>query len=135
MREKIFRKVHYLRDSGVRIGGKFFYGSPWTPRFFDWAFNADRGPAIDKYWDWIPLYTNVLISHGPPMGILDRVGNEHVGCANLRQRVERLSLGANIFGHIHCGAGTKTLAGTQYVNAAVLDERYRFANAPVVIEI
>ena len=29
----------YLQDSAVTIGGLRFYGSPYTPRFFDWAFN------------------------------------------------------------------------------------------------
>lgn len=135
MREKIFPRVHYLRDSGVTIDGKHFYGSPWSPRFYDWAFNADRGLAIKRYWDLIPAYTNVLITHGSPIGILDRVGDEHVGCADLRMAVDRIALQAHVFGHIHCGHGQKTLAGTQYVNASVLDDSYKPVHAPTVIEI
>jgi Icc-related predicted phosphoesterase len=137
MRLGMFNKpnFHYLRDSGVTIDGKYFYGSPWTPRFFDWAFNADRGLVIKQYWDCIPAYTNVLVTHGPPMGVLDRVGNEHVGCYDLNIAVGRIQPEANIFGHIHCGHGQVDQGGTTYVNASVLGEDYRPAYGPTLIEI
>lgn len=35
--------VHYLLDSGVTLHGLRFWGSPWQPEFFDWAFNLPRG--------------------------------------------------------------------------------------------
>jgi len=131
----IFGPVHYLRDSGVTIDGVHFYGSPWSLRFYDWAFNADRGLTIKRYWNLIPEYTNVLITHGPPIGILDRVGDESVGCADLRMAVDRIAPQAHVFGHIHCGHGQKTLAGTQFVNTSVLDDSYKPVHAPTVIEI
>ena len=31
--------AHYLQDSGVEIEGRLFWGSPWQPWFYDWAFN------------------------------------------------------------------------------------------------
>jgi predicted phosphohydrolase len=37
--------THYLQDSAVEIEGITFYGSPWQPRFCDWAFNVERGKA------------------------------------------------------------------------------------------
>src|SRR5208337_4538692 len=136
MREKLFPRVHYLRDSGVTLNGKYFFGSPWSPRFYDGAFNADRGLTIKRYWDMIPMYTNVLVTHGPPMGILDKVGYEHVGCKDLRDAtVFRPSLAAHIFGHIHCAHGQAQIDGTQYINASVLNDAYRLAEWPTVIEI
>src|SRR3712207_5190443 len=30
--------AHYLEDSGATVSGLRFWGSPWQPRFFDWAF-------------------------------------------------------------------------------------------------
>src|SRR5437588_8687914 len=36
----------YLEDSEVTIDGLRIYGSPWQPRFYDWAFNLKRGPQI-----------------------------------------------------------------------------------------
>jgi Icc-related predicted phosphoesterase len=137
LRERIFRDnaVHYLRDSGVTIRGISFYGSPWQPWFWDWAFNEERGLAIKKHWDKIPLYTNVLITHGPPMGILDRVGPEHVGCADLRNRVYEVKPTVHVFGHIHCGYGLRNTDGSCFINASQCDEAYKLTNAPIVVEI
>ena len=61
----------YLQDSSVTIDGVKFYGAPWQPEFFSWAFNVPRGPEIAAKWYQIPDDTNVLITHGPPYGILD----------------------------------------------------------------
>src|SRR5271166_4785835 len=69
--------IIYLEDSGVEINGLFFYGAPWTPFFNDWAFNLPRrGMELMAKWDMIPDNTNVLITHGPPKGILDDTIND-----------------------------------------------------------
>lgn len=66
--------ITYLQDSGVEIEGVKFWGSPWQPWFCDWAFNLPRnGPALRQVWNKIPLDTEVLITHGPPRGMLDQV--------------------------------------------------------------
>src|SRR5258705_531527 len=31
--------LHYLLDGEVTLEGLRIWGSPWQPRFFDWAFN------------------------------------------------------------------------------------------------
>jgi Icc-related predicted phosphoesterase len=70
-----------------------------------------RGPAATKYWDQIPLGLDVLITHGPPLGILDQVapGGDHLGCEGLLRAVEekRIAPGkrANCRGHIDPGRG------------------------------
>lgn len=134
IRERLCKKVIYLRDSGVDIAGLYVYGSAYTPRFFDWAFNADRGIAIRQRWDAIPAYTNILVTHGPPMGILDRVGTEHVGCADLRLAVARIKPQVHCFGHIH-RYGTFDNGTTKFFNAAIVDEKYRPVHRPLVTEI
>jgi predicted phosphodiesterase len=97
--------VTYLRDSGVTIQGVKFWGSPWQPRFYDWAFNLLRGAEIAAKWALIPDDINVLITHGPPHGILDQVvmpPEKHRGCEELRERLRSLSaLRLHAFGHIH----------------------------------
>jgi len=40
------RGIHYLQDGEIIIEGIKFYGSPWQPRFYDWAFNLDRGEPL-----------------------------------------------------------------------------------------
>jgi len=145
--------VHYLRDSGIEIEGVKFYGSPWQPEFYDWAFNLSRlGPELRDFWDRIPSDTNVLVTHGPPHGILDETPSkfnprfrkrkgplENVGCELLRSRVDQLSqlgnLKAHIFGHIHYSHGTVFKDGVQYINAACCTEQYKPLNVPRVFEL
>src|SRR5690606_11518487 len=105
--------ISYLQDSSTEIDGLKIYGSPWQPRFFDWAFNLNRGREMAEKWAMIPDEIDILITHGRPHGILDLVPrqgwNENTGCEELRKRVEQLShlgrLKLHVFGHIHCGYG------------------------------
>jgi Icc-related predicted phosphoesterase len=131
--------IHYLQDSSVEIQGLKFYGSPWQPRFFDWAFNLRRGAELAVKWKLIPEDTDILITHGPPFGILDEVRQEHftenVGCEDLRKRVEEVCPQLHIFGHIHGGYGTAEEFGVKFVNASNCDESYEPSNAPIVIDL
>jgi hypothetical protein len=73
-----------LEDRGATVAGLTFWGSPWQPRFCDWAFNVDRGEAIKKKWAKIPVDIDILVTHGPPRGILDGGMSEaHIGCDDL----------------------------------------------------
>ena len=132
-RELIPEGVTYLNDSGVTIEGVSIWGSPITPRFFDWAFNRDRGQQIEKHWRQIPNGTDILITHGPPAGILDRtIQGDVTGCEDLMRHVERVRPKLHVFGHIHEGYGMVEKNGTCFVNACNLDERYRMRNLAVV---
>jgi len=92
----------YLENSGVEIDGVKFWGSPWQPEFFNWAFNLPRGRRLAEIWALIPDDTEVLITHTPPYGILDRVDSgEHVGCEDLRRALQRVKPKVHVFGHIH----------------------------------
>jgi len=132
-------RVNYLQDSFCVIDGIKFYGSPYQPRFFDWAFNLMRGAELAEKWNLIPDETDVLITHGPPFGILDEVPRqyfiENTGCEELRKRVETIKPKLHIFGHIHCGYGTTEKFGVKFANASNCDESYEPTNAPVVIDL
>ena len=80
-----------------------------------------------QYWDQIPDNLDVLITHGPPFGILDQITSdtEHFGCEELLKAVEEKKPKVHIFGHIHGGAGTFDNGVTRFVNAAYLNESYR----------
>lgn len=126
----------YLEDSGVTIDGVHFYGSPWQPWFFDWAFNLKRGPEIKEKWDIIPPETDVLITHGPPHGILDEtVRGDLVGCEELLLAVERIRPKLHLFGHIHEAAGIQEREGTTYANVSFLDVRYMAAQECTVLTL
>lgn len=130
-----YEGIAYLKDSSFIIDGVKFYGSPWQPWFHDWAFNLDRGESIKKMWDKIPK-CDVLLTHGPPMGILDRVWlGENVGCEELLAAVGRVRPKIHAFGHIHENTGVVEEAGIRFVNSAVLSERYRPYSEPIVVEL
>ena len=126
----------YLQDRAVTLEGVTFYGSPWQPAFYDWAFNLPRGAPLRAVWDRIPTGTDVLITHTPPHGVLDRtVGGEHVGCEELALAVARVRPKLHVFGHIHEGYGVLERDGTRFVNASTCDVRYRPVQAAVVVDL
>lgn len=130
-------RVVYLQDSGAKILGFEFWGSPWQPEFCDWAFNLPRGYEIGRYWAKIPKNTDVLITHGPPLGILDRTDRgEDTGCEDLAKELRvRLNLKLHIFGHIHEGYGVLEREDITYVNASICTLDYKPTNEPVLIEL
>jgi Icc-related predicted phosphoesterase len=135
--------ISYLQDSSIEIDGLKIYGSPWQPRFFDWAFNLNRGPEMAEKWAMIPDDIDILITHGPPHGILDLVPrkgwNENTGCEELRKRVEQIAnfgrLKLHVFGHIHCGYGIHEELGVKFVNASTCDEQYNPTQTPIVVDL
>lgn len=127
--------VTYLRDSGVEVEGIRIWGSPIQPWFHDWAFNRRRGPEIAAHWALIPEGTDILITHGPPFGILDRTAHgERVGCEDLTLHLDRVRPRLHVFGHIHEAYGHVQRDGIHYVNASVLDLQYQHTQAPVVLD-
>lgn len=128
--------VTYLEDAACEVRGVRFYGSPWQPRFFDWAFNLDRGPALAAVWAKIPDDTDVLITHGPPHGILDTVhSGREVGCEALRDALPRIRPRVHVFGHIHEAHGEVVRDGTHFVNASTCTLRYEPLQPPIVVDL
>jgi Icc-related predicted phosphoesterase len=101
---------------------------------------VNRGAEIKKYWDMIDKDTDVLITHGPPYGILDYTPltynkDHHVGCEELLRKLNALKIKVHIFGHIHYSCGKVHRNETTFVNASVMNEDYEVVNKPVVVEI
>lgn len=139
---KMNEGFHYLENSSISIEGLKIYGSPITPEFYSWAFNVRRGAKIAKYWSMIPDDTNILITHGPPMGILDFAENdwgepERAGCQDLRARIEQLkNLKLSAFGHLHRqGCSSAKLNDKIFVNAAMCDDKHQINRMPITIEL
>lgn len=127
--------VIYLNDSGVELEGIKIWGSPIQPWFYDWAFNRRRGPEIAAHWALIPEDTDILITHGPPFGILDRTATgQHVGCEDLSARLAQVRPRLHVFGHIHEAYGHVQRDGIHYVNASVLDLQYQHTQAPIALD-
>ena len=117
--------ITYLNDSGVTIEGIKFWGSPITPYFHNWAFNRFQN-EIGEHWDLIPEDTDVLITHGPPNGILDFTEYDklNVGCPKLLEKVKQVKPKVHVFGHIHEAWGKEEMAGTVFINASAVTLRY-----------
>ena len=130
--------IIYLEDSLVEIDGKTFYGSPWTPNFGNWNFMRDRA-RINTVWEMMrtqlekPL--DVLITHGPPKGVLDlSFDKDHIlencGDYSLFRHVMNIKPKYHCFGHIHDNSylvnhGTRNIDGINFVNAsAVTDGKF-----------
>ncbi|KAF8068579.1 Metallo-dependent phosphatase-like protein [Lyophyllum atratum] len=100
----------YLQDSSHTFQTKpdgrtwSIYGSPWSPYFYDWAFNypRDEGEALVEKFP----KTDLLLTHGPPSGIFDITrGGDLAGCEALRARLPTLRPRIHLFGHIHEARG------------------------------
>lgn len=133
-------RVNVLVNQDVTLEGVKIWGSPVTPWFHDWAWNVNRGPAIKQVWDKIPLDTSIVVTHGPPYGILDvadkgKWREMKVGCQDLMDAMLRIKPKYHIFGHIHECHGTEFFMDTMYVNASIMDEHYDPVNQPIVLEL
>ena len=134
----------YLQDSFTEVQthpqGRIWkiWGSPWSAAFCSMAFNVARGesskgerfgiPSLFVLTSCTDLYAripddvSILMSHGPPYQIYDKVlrGGKHVGCTALAARTKEIRPRLHCWGHIHEDRGAKYDAktGTVYVNAA-----------------
>jgi predicted phosphohydrolase len=114
--------VIYLEDAQAEIAGLRVYGSPWQPELCGWAFNLPRGPELARIWAAIPEGLDLLITHGPPAGIGDRVSDtRREGCADLAARVARVRPRVHVFGHIHEDGGVWEQHGTLFANVTTAE--------------
>lgn len=136
--EDLLTNAIFLNNSGVEIEGLKIWGSPnspISPKFgSDGAFNIERGQKIRKYWELIPSDTDILITHCPPFGILDKneMGDKE-GCKDLLDVIQnRIKPRLHIFGHIHDQYGQVQIGSTNHINASVVDLKGWIANYKLI---
>ena len=131
--------ITMLTHQAIKLYGYKFYGTPYTPRFgCDWAFQTKRSPkAAKKVWGQIHQNTDILITHGPPKGILDRnIEGHSCGCPVLTEQVlMRVKPKLHIFGHIHESRGYKKVDQTEFYNVASRERLRDEVRPPTVIEL
>ncbi|KAF8350879.1 Metallo-dependent phosphatase-like protein [Amanita rubescens] len=101
------------------------YGSPSAPRYAEGAFQYVTAADANAIYQRIPDDTEILVTHTPPNGILDKTRRgKHAGCKELEQRLNSLkSCRLHVFGHIHEGAGAAILPGG------------RVAGRPIIVDL
>lgn len=120
-----------LVDESIEYERIKIYGSPWTQTFCNWNWMKDE----DELRFDIPLDTDILICHSPPLGYGDDVGLKRIGSESLTKAIqEHPSLKFVFFGHNH-GDRKKQyqINQTVLVNVASLDDDYHWANDGFVI--
>lgn len=116
-------RIHVLINESLNLGGLKFYGSPNTKSYGSYAFQMKEVELNQFHHDSICRDANVLITHGPPFGILDyapRVGNLGTNMLTyLSESLECKELKLHCFGHIHESYGVREKNGIIYSNGAM----------------
>ena len=137
-----YKDIVYLQDSFLGYGVDTenyvkIYGSPWQPEFHNWAFNLSKGGLeLEQKWNNIPEDTDILVTHGPVLGYLDKIIGQYInlGCELLAKRIKTIKPKIHVCGHIHSGYGYVFDGDTHYINASVLDEQYQYTQKPLTVE-
>lgn len=122
--------VEVVTDRKVSVLGLTIYATPWTRTVPGvWAFDVELD-QLATYMAAIPSGIDILMTHGPPYGVLDRVVSGHrVGSKALADAVARVKPKLHVFGHIHEARGQE---GSSY-NVAIVDERYEPYKLPLTV--
>ncbi len=129
----------YLLDTKISLLGLSIHGSPFTKAIhpdYPWAFqNADH--KLTKHWRHISKYTDILVTHGPPLHILDQNHQgTHCGSLSLKQHLQRVNPTLHLFGHIHENSGQTLKSGnTTFANVSYLDHHYNPTNQIQVFNV
>jgi Icc-related predicted phosphoesterase len=130
----LFKNATLLIDEELDVLGLKFWGSPVTP-LYSGAFGLSSSADRKKRYRNIPVGIQVLITHGPPYGMLDHAPSEpHAGCRELLKSVLRIKPRVHIFGHIHGAHGVLPACPTTFANVALVGVTDQLTHAPVVVE-
>ena len=90
-----------INESHTLYNGMTIFGSPVVAPCWG-VFNYDFQERMHLY-DSIPNNTDILMTHTPAFGILDKVSSlQNVGCDMLRDKLRSMTqLKLHLFGHIH----------------------------------
>lgn len=124
-----------LINEGTVVEGLRLWGTPNTP--VGPGFCVPSAEERRRIYARIPSETDVLISHGPPRGILDRAPGSsfHSGDQELLDAVTRVKSRLCCFGHIHGAHGLFGTRDTLFANAALLGPDGDIDKQPIVLRM
>jgi len=126
-----------LINEATVIDGVKVWGSPLTPHYGG-AFGRSNAPDRVRAYASIPRDTDILVTHGPPYGVLDLSPDEYPGPAGdpeLRAAVIRVRPRLHVFGHVHAGYGVRPTRHTFFVNAALFGLDGTLDRKPIVVDV
>ena len=134
--KSLITNANYIEDQLLEINGIKILGSPYSKFFYNWAFNLHPGEQLEKEWAKIPNNADIIMTHGPCYGILDKVPRgEIVGDKQLLEAILKIdSAKLVICGHIHHSYGYHREHNKLFVNGSICDESYRPINKPIMVE-
>lgn len=122
------------------------FGSPWTPIFSkrEWAYTMSH-QKLSNFWKKLIPDCDILITHGPPKGILDGVHvnpsfMELAGDKALLNRILEIKPKLHVFGHIHDQGGhfknfgVRKIENTKFINCALKMDFNGKYNNPIVLD-
>jgi Icc-related predicted phosphoesterase len=135
-RRSLLRNATVLINEGVAIEGLRIWGSPVTP-LYGGAFGLSSADDRGRLYARIPQETDLLITHGPPYGILDAAPGAgfHAGDRELLDAVRWLRPRLHVFGHIHGAYGLSRTDDTTFVNAALFGAHGGLDGNPIVLSM
>ena len=110
--------VHFLQDRGCEIEGVKFFGL---------GYNHPES--------LIPMGIDVLVTHEPPIMILDESNNTHWGNSPLRSQVMRTKPKYHLFGHVHSAYGIEKHEDIVFSNGSSLDDYYEVCHSARLITL
>jgi len=126
-----------LINEAIVVDGVKIWGTPLTPHYGG-AFGTGNASVRQTIYAEIPPDIDILLTHGPPFGILDQSPSDYPGPAGdpeLRTAVIRVKPALHVFGHIHSGYGIRPTRHTLFVNAALFGIDGTLDKRPIVLEM
>jgi Icc-related predicted phosphoesterase len=138
-RRSLLSNATVLINEATEIEGLRIWGSPVTP-LYGGAFGRSSAEDRRRLYAGIPRGTDVVITHGPPFGILDSgSGSEHhQGDPVLFAAVTRIRPKLHVFGHVHLDKRSPRIFDTEdtiFVNAALLGPDGAIDRPPILLRI
>ena len=93
------------------------------------------GLAYHHPEELIPNDIDILITHEPPIMILDESAGIHWGNAPLYNRILEIKPQFHLFGHAHESHGLLKQTDTLFSNASLLDDRNKLVYKPRLITV
>ncbi len=110
--QSIVSNAVYLQGQEFIANGIKFWGGPWNPaRGFTKRANGFSVSSEEcaRNWSRMPEDVDILITHCPPYGVLDRKDKNqtisYMGCPQLLDNIIRVTPTVHMFGHCHYESG------------------------------